>query len=283
MRKFIYGFEPWKFYCRQFHLFDTVGIDARVVTGYVAREYDAEARRYVVRDAHAHAWVEVRSGSYRYSPVDPTPPSALPAGVGPPLHLADRLDWLYRRLEGSWASAVIGFDGRTQAHLLDTLDIGWSRRVGELGRSTRDWMARVNRAFYFGSAGYIWLGIVALAGVIALVAVVKIVRRYRRLRRGLGLRGMGAGESRRLLRQAGFYLDMLIVLERAGVPKPHWQPPLAFARGLRGRFPTAADLVRKISSSYYKARYAGRRLSSDEVTRAEQRVRELATELGGRR
>lgn len=37
----------------------SVWIDARVVTGFVATEFDESSQRYTVRQSHAHAWVEV--------------------------------------------------------------------------------------------------------------------------------------------------------------------------------------------------------------------------------
>ncbi|MDY7108319.1 MAG: transglutaminaseTgpA domain-containing protein, partial [Planctomycetota bacterium] len=55
----------------------SVGIDARVVAGYIAGEYDEIARRYLVVAGHAHAWVELRTGLHRFTPIDPTPGEAI--------------------------------------------------------------------------------------------------------------------------------------------------------------------------------------------------------------
>jgi transglutaminase-like putative cysteine protease len=259
------------------------GIDARVVTGYVAVEYDADAQQYLVRDANAHAWVEVPIGAGRFLPIDPTPPDVLPTEGAADRALAERMEWFYQRLEGTWTSRVVQFDGRAQARLMETLDSGWSRRLSEMVRATRDWMAHVNRAFRLGSAGYIWLGIVGLVIVIAVIALFGLVRRYRMLHRALQLRHVPVAESRRLLRQLGFYADMLNVLERAGHGKPRWQPPQAFAAALAERDPDGAALVHRLTETFYEARYAGRRLSGGEIAEAETLVTKLDQTLRGGR
>lgn len=256
-----------------------VGIDARVITGYVACEYDEAARRYLVLASNAHAWVEVRSGAWRHTPIDPTPPAILQPTLSDSATLVDRFGWFYQRLEGTWRSRIIEFNDRSQAQLLESIDAGLSARMSRLLDATWEWMARVNRAFSFGQAGYIWLGIVGLALVLAVMALVKILRRIRSLRRTLRLRRLRDAETRRLLRQLGFYVDMLIVLRKGEVDKPAWQPPLAFASAIRRTQPAVSHLVRQIAGSYYEARYGGKRLSDAEVARARRLVQELASTL----
>src|SRR5690606_37460750 len=49
----------------------SVGIDARLVTGYVATEFDEGTRTYVVRESNAHAWVEAELSPGRWVTFDP--------------------------------------------------------------------------------------------------------------------------------------------------------------------------------------------------------------------
>ena len=53
---------------------------------------------------------------------------------------------------------------------------------------------------------------------------------------------------------------MLDALGNAGLSKPKWQPPLAFAATLRSSHPEVAEAVDVISRDYYRCRYgpAGR-------------------------
>jgi hypothetical protein len=139
-----------------------------------------------------------------------------------------------------------------------------------------EWMATVNRSFRLGPAGYIWLGLVGAAIIIAVVALLKIVRRVTHLRRTFGLRRVSTTRARWMLRRLGFYHDMLEVLARRGRAKPDWQPPLAYARGLDRENPDAARLVRRITEHYYEARYAGRTLPAESVRDAEAKLAELA-------
>ncbi|HEY7600802.1 MAG TPA: transglutaminaseTgpA domain-containing protein [Candidatus Limnocylindrales bacterium] len=56
----------------------SLGIPARVATGYATGAYDPDAGAYVVREADAHAWPELYIGG-RWLPFEPTPVRPLPA------------------------------------------------------------------------------------------------------------------------------------------------------------------------------------------------------------
>ena len=50
-----------------------LGIPARVAAGFTSGRWDASAKRWVVSDRDAHAWVEVWFPGYGWLPFDPTP------------------------------------------------------------------------------------------------------------------------------------------------------------------------------------------------------------------
>ena len=65
-------------YCEQFAtaatlMLRSLGIPARLATGYATGDYDALLNQAVVRERDAHAWVEVWFGEHGWVPVDPTP------------------------------------------------------------------------------------------------------------------------------------------------------------------------------------------------------------------
>lgn len=258
------------------------GVPARMVVGYVAYEYDEAMREYVVLESNAHAWAEVGVGPFRWQTFDPTPPSTLASIHSISATMVDQVRWVYERFEGNWASSIANFDSGSQSHLATSFNQSWSMRFATTLDQVRDWMERVNMFFNVGPGGYIWMGIVALALVIAIIALVKLMRRSLMIRRTLQLQHLRGREYQRMLRQLGFYLDMLRVLRRAGLAKPDWQPPLAFAKSLASRNRRAADLVRQITDVFYEARYGNQRLESREVHAAADLVQELAQSLSSK-
>jgi transglutaminase-like putative cysteine protease len=65
-------------YCEQFATAETLmlrslGIPARLATGYATGDYDPVLDQAVVRERDAHAWVEVWFAGHGWVPVDPTP------------------------------------------------------------------------------------------------------------------------------------------------------------------------------------------------------------------
>ena len=91
-------------YCEQFATAETLmlrslGIPARLATGYSTGQYDSVLNQATVREQDAHAWVEVWFPNHGWVPVDPSPGfSALAATQFP-----DR--WAARRRSASTASA----------------------------------------------------------------------------------------------------------------------------------------------------------------------------------
>ncbi len=78
-------FEQRRGYCEQFAsslavMACSIGIPARVATGYVPGEYNPFTGLHEVRANDAHAWVEVYFPGYGWSTFDPTPGST--AGTG---------------------------------------------------------------------------------------------------------------------------------------------------------------------------------------------------------
>jgi len=56
----------------------SIGIRSRLVTGYLASEYNEIGGYYIVRQSHAHAWCEIDCGTSDWKEFDPTPPVAAP-------------------------------------------------------------------------------------------------------------------------------------------------------------------------------------------------------------
>ncbi len=264
-------------------LCDSIGIPVRLVVGYLAMEYDDSSQRYVVRESNAHAWVEVQTGPHRWKTFDPSPRGALQEIHGRNASFADRLRWLFDRFEARWEVGFIAFDQQVQSRFVESFDRRFAPKLSGALTAVREWAVALNRAFYLGPAGYIWMGIVGFALIIAVVALVRLMRRSMKIRMILRLGHLRGPQYQQMLRQLGFYLDMLNVLQRAKRAKPLWQPPLAFAAHLSPGQPLASQLVERITSVFYSARYGRQRLTRDQMKQVTADVHELASVLNVKR
>jgi transglutaminase-like putative cysteine protease len=103
-------------------------IPCRMVSGYLAHEWNDAGTELTIRSSHAHAWVEVWDAARGWYTVDPTPTVAGAGDAGESL-LARAQDWLRR----AW-TAVTSFDGKARDAAL-----AWSKqRLVALLTFTRD-------------------------------------------------------------------------------------------------------------------------------------------------
>lgn len=235
----------------------SMGVEARVVTGFMTTEYDAAAERYVVRESGAHAWVEVRVGEWQWATFDASPMEELLAVQAANRSWLDRFRWALDPVESAWNSRLASYDGRTQAEL--------GARVAGGARSAGSWVAeraselveRTNRWFSLGPAGAIWLGSLALVAAIAAAAAFALTRRARRASRELAAAGASLPARIALGRDAGFYLDALDELARAGLAKPRGRTPLAHAQAIAAASPAASEAFARTVEAFYRLRYQG--------------------------
>ena len=275
-------FETRRGYCGHFAsafvaLCQSLQIHARIASGFIAYEYDETMQHYIVREANAHAWAEVRTGDYSWTTYDPTPSATISSIHAAQHTFADRLQLMYDGLEFQWDNGVVGFDYQAQAqlrdwfsNLADTLILArWQAIRDQVGRFTRGFL------FDFGATGGLWMATVGVALVLAVYVLFRLMRRTRRMRRSLHIQHLRGKEYRVMLRQLEFYLDMLRALKRRGWGKPEWKTPLALADELEIRHPRAALLVRQVTGMFYSVRFGGHALSPEEVQHAEVMIAQL--------
>jgi transglutaminase-like putative cysteine protease len=121
-------------------LMRAAGLPARVVTGYQGGEFNVVGNYMIVRQADAHAWVEVWLGADGWTRVDPTAAvsparvqsgavAAVPQGENLPLMLRGNLRWLHRAslawdsLANSWNQVVLGYAFDRQRQLMQRIGI----------------------------------------------------------------------------------------------------------------------------------------------------------------
>lgn len=307
-------FETRRGHCEYFAsamaaLCQSMGMRARVVTGFVASEYDEVQEKYLVRENNAHAWVEVLVNETRWRTYDPSPPDGLRLAHQPPDGLLSPLERLFDRLEMAWTTSVISFDNTSQARIFGQgsnaelpMPAFLERLTDYFGYGDSQKRPKVDPAELFRAASVAFVAVFsAVAGLLLLLNPLtsRLALRFPRLailrtrrgaeaRRGEHARDPDAARRRE---QQAFYRRMLHVLAhmRGGAfAKPGWRPPLEHARAIS---PSDAELgaaAARLSELYYRSRFGRMLLSAEELAAAresvaaiEQRLRSSSRKSGG--
>ena len=256
----------------------TVGLPARIVTGYRVSEFNQIGGYYVVRQNHAHAWAEVWSGQRSgWRTFDPTPDAEVRAEhrIGGPAWF-DPLRHLYEHIEFTWIRNIVAFDERTRQVMLARL-----RAVTEAARERIAVMgsgvaARWRQAFnarsvtsLLGDSAPATLGGAALIAAAVVLVGRLLVQRQRRQRRTRRL-----GDSVRPDTPA-FLVEALEWCRRAGFPRTPAESGRAFAGRLGDRLPAAAEPIRELVRLAEAVRFGGKPLDPTTRAEAEQWLRRL--------
>ncbi len=264
----------------------SVGMRARVVTGFLVNEYNDIGDYYVVRQADAHAWTEIDLGERGWVAFDATPPSDVAAEHAVDDGLFTPLRELYEHLEFTWLGSVVSFDADRRERMMDDL----SSSVRDAADDRDSWFGTIVN--WFKMLPKLWRSD-RLAFIVSAVAIVAIVvgigsliqtwlRRRKRLA-ALQLTRLPRKQRRALARRLGFYLHMLDLLERHGHIRPAWQSPAKFAEDLVGldaeRFSPAVALTEQ----FYEVRFGHRPVDMQRRTVIREQLRALENALSERR
>ena len=245
----------------------SIGINARMIAGFVAAEYVEGSGHYVVRQSNAHAWVEAEGGRGWWRTFDPTPPLELARYHRPLPTLLSRMRQMFDVVEYAWNTSVVGFDERDRERLLGSPGSDSGGPFAAISRLAQRIQSGGTRLFLLAVAtGILVFGGVALGGF----GIVFLARMARRLRARVWASSVRPGD-----RDLRFYVQFLDALRRRGLAKPAWRPPLAHAGAIQGEDARAADLARAITEIYYRARFSGRPPTREDRERARGIVREL--------
>lgn len=204
----------------------TLGIPARVATGFQSGYFNDVSGVYVIRASDAHAWVEAWIDGEGWRTFDPTPPD-----TSSPKGIFARLGMYLDAADTQWQQWVVSYDFMHQLELAGRFQRAlaeWAR-AGQFGSglllNRNAWTAKqVRRAAAWGARGF------ALALLIAVLVIFgprlwRDLERYRKVRR-IVRTGGGPADARVL------YERMLDLLARRGYHKPAWFTPAEFAGGL---------------------------------------------------
>jgi protein-glutamine gamma-glutamyltransferase len=284
------------------------GIPARMIAGYKGGDFNSIGDYYQVREKHAHAWVEalIPSGQtpeweiagsegpagtwYR---LDPTPPSSFATAVGGE-GVAERVGEAFDYVELLWRDYVLSLNADKQqdsiyepvsSRALGSLP-GWmeSRSVQRMARrmarqlgleievsTPRDPAAQV----FDWRTGTIVVVLVLFA-IVALQAIVLLYQLVRRRRAS----SLAAGPDRRK-RAPRFYRRLESLLGRLHLRRAAGQTARELAAAAGERLERtqpqagAGELPAQIVAAYYRVRFGGAALDSQEQAAIEQALDEL--------
>ena len=228
----------------------TLGVPARMATGFESGIYNPLTGQWLMRASDAHAWVEAWLAGRGWTTFDPTPPDPNRAAPSVLAGFALYLD----AARSFWSHWVVNFDPSRQGTLADRFDeaarvagIRWFDSLSDTGST---WEQR--------AAG--WLRRFGLRLAAAMLLGVGLWKFGPRSIRGLRLR-LRVSRARRSPATARdatlLYQRMLAILARRGYHKPPWFTPAEFAASLPAG-PLAAAVV-EFTATYNAFRF-GRRV-----------------------
>ena len=220
----------------------SLGVPARVATGFQSGYFNDVSGMYVIRASDAHAWVEAWLEGQGWRTFDPTPPD-----TSQHQGLFARFDMYLDAADSKWQQWVVSYDFLHQLELANRFQEllrSWAR-AGQLGSGP--WTAHDFRK------ALVWAGRGLALGVIVVLLVVFGPRYWRDFNRQRQLRRIartgGAPSDARVL-----YERMLDLLARRGYQKPAWFTPAEFACGLPVGVNNDVVLFTRL---YNEARYGG--------------------------
>jgi hypothetical protein len=266
-------------------LCQSLGMEARLVTGFKCDEFNEFNDQYVIRQAHAHAWVEVRTAA-GWRTFDPTSgrETVQSTTTG---SLWQKAKHLFNYMEFQYGNAVIAYDNENQENLVHDMETGMTRtawRGAEAVRKLRDWLDS-NKTFWIFSSNAL-LALVALLSLMPLGMIVYVLIQRARLHRRasrIGLESLPASLQRRLVRQLGFYDALVLLLARHGIHRPAHLTPLEFSQSL-GFLPAAAyDTINRLTELFYRVRFGQAELTAGQRRHVNVAGGDVAAALGAGR
>ncbi|MBV8781052.1 MAG: DUF3488 domain-containing protein [Phycisphaerae bacterium] len=240
----------------------SLGMKARVVVGFKCDEYNTMLQQYVVRQSHAHAWVEVLDPKGEWETFDPTTARGADT-IAQTNGLWRRAVQLAEYLQYTWATSVVAYDQESRANLINNVDRSVTNSAinsHSMLRRMRQWLE--DHADMFASRASVVLFIVMLLAFVSAVTAFAVERwRIRRRARRIGVEQLPASDQLRLLRQLGFYESLVTLLERHRIARPKHLTPLEFSRSINFLPRDAFDAIGRLTHIFYDVRYGRYELS----------------------
>lgn len=211
------------------------GVPARLVNGFIGEEWNDLGEYMVIRQQHAHSWVEAYLPGKGWTVYDPTPPD--PAFV--PNRFNDPMSRALDLLRLNWQRYIVRFSMKDQEVILDRLATGGKNTLQNL-QNIGTWKMKEIQAF-----------LKANLPALIFLTTGSVLWFLTRGRWG----GLRFALSPRPAFPVWLYQEMLKKLEKAGVSKqPQWTHR-EFLNRLSSLPQEKLDRIKKITGSYEKSRF----------------------------
>ena len=241
------------------------GIATRIVNGFQEGEYNETADIFVVRQRHAHAWVEVYfPGEEAWVPFDPTP-FAGQGNSGSAAGITAQFGKYLEAIEMFWIQYFVAFDNQEQRSLFTSVKKSFvdyqsktSSYVDTLQAMIAEWWKDVRgEKGVQNSMAAIGYAIAGLAGItIFIFAFIWLFKRSIKLNIWIQLAGWFRPKNRGSIVE--FYERMQALLSQRGFVRDPSQTPLEFAYAVN--LPEAIQVTEK----YNGVRFGEKELSEND-------------------
>ncbi|NOT21657.1 MAG: DUF3488 domain-containing protein [Nitrospiraceae bacterium] len=250
----------------------TVGIPARLVTGFLATEWNEYGGYFTVRQRDAHAWVEVYFPHSGWITMDPTPTSnaGLATSRWEPLSRLAESVWL------QWDRLFVHYSAKDQLAVVhgvregsDVVRERTGRWVSSLTAPIAQALSRLTNKIRMFHPG-MW-GLVTGVMVVGLSLLLLILRD----RIGFWATTYFLPTSHPQIAIAQLYTRMLRIVEQRGVNKPPTATAGEFARLVEREWKLASPLVAEVTALYHQGRFSRTPLTQSDLSRATEQLGRL--------
>src|SRR5690348_13301898 len=248
----------------------SIGIPARLVTGFLATEWNDFGGYYTVRQRDAHAWVEVYYPHSGWITMDPTP-----AGALTPPSMWDTFRRLGESFRLHWDRVFIRYSARDQLAVVQSIREG--------GDSARDVLSQWTTAFGVAAsqlmhelgtraraANPIIFWLVAVLPGLGLACLILVIRDQWRYRRS-----PDRPLARKQQQIVQHYKKMLKIAARRGINTRPSMTPTEFTQVVGREWTEAESTVAGLTALYCRGRFSSSSLSGEELTQAVDQINAL--------
>jgi hypothetical protein len=255
----------------------SVGLNARMVTGYHGGDFNSISGLYVVRQKYAHAWVEVFMPSRGWVLYDPSPAAT---DNGATSFIAKWFRDISEIIQKGWQSTIIAFDNSSRTYVFHAIASAFHAVVAA-ARNLFSQTAEGVGEMLFMSSTSLSTRIITAVGLLLLLALatwlILHLHRQRSSQLRYILRKVDRKVHRHLAHELHFFDELLRLLARTGSRKRIEQTPREYVESLAPALRNSAADARWLIATFYEVRFGTLRVTAslrNQIATALHHVRE---------